>query len=175
MQKTPPTIDELREVGMKLLESGKEQLKETKNILPVVILGDAASGKGDTVLGISGEVMNSGPQKNALAKKIKELIAEEGYMHSVSLFDTWMLGSTNDEEYRTINALHIGLGMSLDEIAELGLGQLHESLHVIVEAVGTSFMISQRYERDAEGNVVSFGELENGKIGGGRMKFFEES
>ncbi len=175
MTRTPPTIEDLKKLGMSLLDSAKEQLKDGKSFVPTIILGDAADGTGGTVVGIVGDLLNSNEAKDGIVRKVRELIEEHGYMHSVSLLDTYVLGVHRDDRDAAL-AMRVlqGMGLSLKEISALGFGKLEERAVSIVEAVGKSVMLSFTYERDPEGNVVKFGEVDDEAAPlSGRFKFFE--
>lgn len=174
MLKTPPTIESLKNAGATLIESGKKQLKDSKDLMPVIKLGDAADGSGDTILGVTGEVMNSDKAKEKLASHVKELIAKHGYFHSIFMSDTFQLMSRNKEEGELIVALR-EMGIPSVTIAEKGLGKLREQITVMIEAVGTKIQMACPYERDADGNVTSFGEIEEttGVTFSGRFVFFD--
>ncbi len=177
MTRTPPTIEELRGLGLRLLDSAKQQLTDTKNLVPTIILGDPMDGGGDLVVGVFGNLMNSDEAKNALVKKVRGLIAEHGYMHSVSLLDTYILNiePADERKRRALHVLHGLMGLSLKEISEAGLGKLEERAMVVVEAVGKSMMLWFSYERDDQGSVVKVGEVHEDArgLGGGRFKFFD--
>ena len=173
MIKTPPTIESLKSAGLALIESGKTQLKETKDLLPVIKLGDAADGSADMIFGIDID-MNSGTAKDKLSKLIKGLIAKHGFFHSVSMFDAYHLQSKDKDEGELILRLR-EMGVPSPEIAKMGLGTLREQIGVFIEAVGTKIAMSCPYERDADGAVTSFGEIEETIDANfsGRMIFFE--
>lgn len=63
MQQTPPTKEDLKNMGLDFLEIAKAQLKADHNILPVIKLGDAIDGAPETVIAIVGPAMNDGPAK----------------------------------------------------------------------------------------------------------------
>lgn len=174
MTRTPPTIDELRSLGLRLLDSAKEQLRKTKNLTPVIILGDAADGSADMLIGIEGATMNSVTAKDALSAKVRSLIADRGYMHSVMLSDIWGLRCKDESDLRKMRLLHGVMGLSLAEISKSGIGELTESACVWVETVGRTMMLKVDYRRDDEGNVVAFGKLDESSPGllNGRFKFF---
>ncbi len=159
MVKTPPTIEALKEVGKRLIESGKQQLKATKDLLPVIKLGDAGDGTADMVIGLGGDTPNSEAAKEKVADFIKQQIAKHGFFHSVFMFDTYRLVSKDAAEGEMILGLR-RMGVPSPDIARMGLGKLREQISVVIEAVGTKIGMSCPYERDADGNVTSFGEIE---------------
>lgn len=172
MTRTPPTLDQLREKGHKLLAGARQQLLETNQVLPVVVLGDSFDGMPDMIIAVRGDFDNSA--KNHFADLIKAKIDEHGFSYSVFMSDTWFIELSDSSQFKTVSRLQ-EQGIGLQQIAAMGLGTLKEQVTLCIEAVDKEdITMGQSYTRDAQGKPVLFGDVAElpPHRRGGRFKFF---
>ncbi len=173
MNRTQPTLDGLKKLAEALIEDAKESLLKCKNIVPKIVLGDAADGSGDTVMIIDPVIMGDEVAKGVLTRKVRGIIAEHGYMTAVQVLDVHRLSCKDAGDIKMIRALGL-LGFKFDEIHEkFHVGELTEEVLVVMETVAEATCLSVEYHRNKDGAVSGFEPTkELPPMTGGRFKFF---
>jgi hypothetical protein len=173
MTNTPPTLEELRQLGLTWIENARQQLIETRQVIPVIYLGDPVDGTASVLIGIDGNIMNSPAAKQDLVTRVKKEIGEHGYMHVVTVTDSYGM-EVGKEDWLKIELLRRTFNLSLPDIAKAGFGEVTETVSVFIETVTSALVLQLKYHRGPDGNVESFdpvSELEGGQFSG-RFKFF---
>lgn len=174
MQRTPPTIDRLKEIGERFLSIAKDQLRESKNVVPCVLLGDSIDSSPDILMTIDPRIMGDNEQKNILSQSIKSEIAEHGFNHVLMIQDNWAMHFNNKREMQICQLLQTEFGLGLPEISAAGLGQLIEQVSCMIQCIDRTIVMEVVYHRDDDGNVTSFEDMtqDEPKSGTGRFIFF---
>lgn len=172
MKATPPTMEELKDLGQKMLEDARNELLAGDTFNPKIVLGDPVLGSGQLLIVVGGSLMNSPAAQLKIAERVKSLIDEKGYMHAVMVFDTYALTTSSAEEDMVVSILQHA-GVRLEDVAKMGFGRLSQRLMVIVQTVSATITIGSTYKRKENGDPYDFGEaVELKNVDSGMFKFF---
>ena len=177
MTRAPISPEQLKAMGLTLLEFAKGQLKSSGGILPVIVLGDAMDGTHNFIIGLPPEAMNSGNAKEAIAQKAQAEIRKHGFCYAITLFDSFMLTGKDEAESKLILKLKESTGLGLEEIHKMGYGTLYESAIVCVQSMEQNGIWRMDYRREDDGTVSDISEpifAADAKMGG-RFTFFNST
>lgn len=178
MNRTPPTMGELRSIVDNSLAYVKSALAERSGFLPHVILGDpiipTEEGPTDVFIGIEGKIMNNPRLKDAISRRIRRMIRDKGYMHAVFVADSWQLQLEPHEQGQFL-ALKDILGLGVKELHDItGLGTPREGVMVLLETFDhrdKAYFL--QYHRDKDGKVEKIEELQEiPEMAGSRFAFY---
>ena len=153
MNREQPTMDQLKLIGRELLNEACKELRKTGNIVPKLIFGDAMDETPNVIVIIDPTLVSSTAAKLALTSRIKREIATHGYTYIVLMLDMFRLGIRSEEEKQALKVLHGVLGISLDELAGMGLGQLCETIQVQIQSMTDSVSLSVEYSRNEDKSI----------------------
>lgn len=170
------STEQLRALADHMLETAKKQLSDGANLLPMVHLVDASDGTGDVIFGIEGNIMNDVALKQKFADMIRREVQNHGYSAALMLADSFTMKHKDAIEAEAVLALR-RTGLTLQQVAERGIGELLEAVSVFVQSKNdkdSNYALQVAYKRDADGKVQSFSEpsMFEGALTG-RMKFFD--
>jgi Icc-related predicted phosphoesterase len=140
------TIEELKALAQRVMDTGIEQIRETGSLMQKFILAKRDGGLDYMVIG--GDITNSESAKSALSQEIKKRIATGDVQAVIHLSDTWFAKIT-PENQRIKEKLH----MNVEEAAAFGLCEKAEAVMVTLESPILNLIMQQAYERD--GNKVT--------------------
>jgi hypothetical protein len=166
-------MDELKDIGRRILADACVELKENKNIVPKLVLGDAMDETPTTMVIVDPSLVSSTEAKKAFAAKIKKEIAAHGYTYVVILLDMFRLGVRGERERAALRMLHGEMKIPLDKLAAAGLGELCEMLQVQIQSMTDSVSLSVEYARNEDGSIKEMKEVvEMPGFSHGLFKFF---
>jgi hypothetical protein len=158
MNRTPDTIEDLREFGLKLLARAREELSTTGALEAAIFLADAADGSENRSVGVHPSVLQSNESKTGLSKVIHSLIKEHGYFHVATMFDCHFIRDKDEDERKLIEKMQ-ATGANYRAITEAGVGTIQELIMVNVETPEHCVQIVQEYVINNSEKSVVFGEI----------------